>query len=154
MLKALNILKEYQLSRDFELVVFGTHRQLNEGTLKKYILGYIYDNVTLALLYSACDVFVAPSIEDNLPNTVIESLACGTPCVAFNIGGMSDMIDHKINGYLATNCDAEELAKGILWILKDDERYKQLSQHAREKAECNFDIEKIAKRYIELYKHL
>ena len=154
LLKALNLLRDYQDARDIEVVVFGTHRSLQGQPFQAHSLGYLHDNVTLALVYSACDVFVAPSLEDNLPNTVIESLACGTPCVAFNIGGMPDMIEHQQNGYLAARCDGEDLARGIIWILEDEDRYRELSLQAREKAENEFDIKKIAKRYVELYKHV
>ncbi len=74
---------------------------------------------------------VVPSLQDNLPNTVMESLAYGTPCVAFDIGGMSDMIEHKKNGYLAQAFEIQDLAKGIAWILEDQERYQKLSDRPR-----------------------
>ena len=76
-------------------------------------VGEVSDTITLRLLYSAADVFVAPSIQENLANTVVESLTCGTPVVAFNIGGMPDMINHKKNGYLAKPFDAADFSNGI-----------------------------------------
>jgi len=96
---------------------------------------------------------VVPSRQDNLPNTVVESLACGTPAVANDTGGMmTDMIGHQINGYLAKPFDTSDLAAGIDWVLSDKKRHKDLCIKAREKAVAYFDIEKIARQYAELYR--
>jgi glycosyltransferase involved in cell wall biosynthesis len=72
----------------------------------------------LTSVYSAADMFVAPSLQDNLPNTVMEALACGTPSVAFDIGGMSDMIVHKQNSYLAKPFDVHDLVRGLEWVVE------------------------------------
>ena len=116
-----------------------------------HYLGRLGDDISLALSYAAADVFVAPSIQDNLPNTVVEALACGTPCLAFDIGGMPDMIDHQRNGYLAQKLDVEDLARGVEWILEDQERHTQLSIKARQKAVETFSQERQSARFIELY---
>ena len=108
----------------------------------------------LASLYSAADVFVAPSLQDNLPNTVMEALACGTPCVAFNIGGMPDLIEHQASGYLATPRDGKSLAAGIAWVLEDTSRWQQLSHNARSFTRDHFDLPTISKRYRELYREI
>jgi glycosyltransferase involved in cell wall biosynthesis len=105
----------------------------------------------LTKLYSAADVFVAPSVQDNLPNTIMESMACGTPSVAFNIGGMSDMIVHKENGYLAKPFNTDDLAGGIEWIVKQDQRKKVLRENSRKYVEMNFELKYIAKKYADLY---
>ena len=140
----------YSLGQDqIELVVFGSSQpsELLDFGFKAHYLGRLYDDISLALLYAAVDVFVAPSIQDNLPNTVMEALACGTPCVAFKIGGMLDMIDHKQNGYLAKPLEVEDLARGIAWILEDELRLQSLSWRAREKVEQEFTVERQAKIY-------
>lgn len=138
------------------LVIFG--ESASESTLQTsfsvHFLGKFSDDVALSLAYSAADVFVAPSMQDNLPNTVLEALACGTPCLAFDIGGMPDMIDHQQNGYLATPYDVNDLAQGIKWILKDVDRYLLLSKMARQKVEQEFKLELQAHRYLALYKEL
>ncbi|MFM6909103.1 MAG: glycosyltransferase, partial [Dolichospermum sp.] len=95
-----------------------------------------------------------PSVQDNLPNTVMESLACGTPCVAFDIGGMSDMIEHQQNGYLAKPFDVDDLARGIAWVLEDKPRWVALSQCGREKVENDFTVKAQAEKYISLYQSL
>jgi len=137
-----------------ELVVFGASEPENppDFGLPVHYLGHLHDDVSLSLLYAAADVMVTPSRQDNLPNTVVESLACGTPVVAFNIGGMSDMIEHQINGYLAKPFDVSDHAAGINWVLSDENRYKELCLKARRTAVTQFDIKKIAKQYAALYK--
>jgi glycosyltransferase involved in cell wall biosynthesis len=127
-----------------ELVVFGASQPKNPTELdfKSHYLGRLNDDISLSLVYAAADVFIAPSVQDNLPNTVMESLACGTPCVAFDIGGMCDMIEHQKNGYLAKPLDVDDLARGIAWVLEDEERLRKLGVDGREKVEQNFTLVK------------
>ena len=118
---------------------------------KYHALGTLTDDISMAILYAAADVLVAPSIQDNLPNVVMEALACGTPCVAFDIGGLPDLIEHQQTGYLAQPYDIEDLARGITWVLENQSRHQHLAHHAREKAEREFSIELQAKRYQSLF---
>ncbi|MBW4593920.1 MAG: glycosyltransferase family 4 protein [Brasilonema angustatum HA4187-MV1] len=136
-----------------ELVIFGSSQSENQIDLgfRTHYTGKLGDDVSLSLVYSAADVFIAPSIEDNLPNTVMEAIACGTPCIAFHIGGMPDMIEHQKNGYLAQPYKIEDLGYGIAWVLENTERYQKLCHHAREKAEQEFTIQIQAQRYLSLY---
>lgn len=101
-------------------------------------------------MYNVADVFVTPSLQENLPNTIMESMSCGTPCIGFDIGGIPEMIDHKVNGYIAQYKDAEDLANGLRWIL-DEADSNQLSENAREKAEDNYSETQIAMRYLDIY---
>ena len=141
---------------NFEVVVFGSSEPKNslEVGLKIHYLGYLPGDIALSLLYAAADVMVVPSTQENLANTVMESLSCGTPCVAFNIGGMPDMIEHKHTGYLASPFNAEDLAKGIIWVLENYERWQVLSHQARRKVEKEFDIQTVAKKYADLYEEI
>lgn len=138
------------------LAVFGSSSPQNAPNFgfETYYLGHLHDDYSLALLYSAADVFVLPSKEDNLPNMILEAMACGVPCVAFDIGGMPDMIDHQLNGYLVKPYDARDLAQGISWTLEDEDRRKILSQNARQKAEQEFGAELQAKRYLLIYEEI
>lgn len=138
---------------EYTLVVAGASRPSESPHLgvDTIYLGRLHDDVALALAYSAADVFIAPSTQDNLPNTVVEALACGLPCVAFDIGGMPDMIEHERNGYLARPFLAESLAQGIAWVLEDSSRQRLLSERARSKAEEEFDVSRVAKRYLQVY---
>ncbi len=136
-----------------ELVVIGSSQPENETDLgfKSHYLGKLSDDISLAQIYGAADVFVAPSIQDNLPNTVLEAIACGTPCVAFKIGGMSDLIEHEKNGYLAQPFEVEDLAQGIAWVLEHKERHQKLCDRARKKVEQEFTQELQARSYVSLY---
>lgn len=150
--KSLKIIRSDGLL-DCNIAIFGAsppERSLDLGFPTHY-LGRLDDVFSLVLAYSAADVFVAPSIQDNLPNTVMESLSCGTPCVAFNIGGMSEMIQHEENGYLAKPYDHFDLARGIDWVLSKSYEPCALRENSRRMVLAKFKIEDIAKRYIEVY---
>ncbi len=138
-----------------ELVVFGSSRprNLSELGFQSHYLGKLSDDPALALVYAAADVFVAPAMQENLPNTVMEALACGTPCVAFNIGGIPDMIEHQHNGYLVQPYNVEDLAKGIAWVLENRGELR-LGDRARERAEQEFRQELQAQRYLSLFGEL
>lgn len=137
---------------DFALVIFGADdsKDIEKLSIKSYFVGIIKDERKLAELYSTCDVFVGPSLEDNLPNTFLESLSCGTPVVGFNTGGIPDIIDHKKNGYLAKFLDVEDLKKGILFCL-DKKNNKKLSTYARKKGVERYSYNVQAKKMIKLY---
>jgi glycosyltransferase involved in cell wall biosynthesis len=134
------------------LVVFGGSKPeiQQDFKLKAHYLGQLHDDVTLRALYSAADVMVAPSLQENLSNAVMESLACGTPVVSFDIGGNGDMVEHQRNGYLAKPYDTSDLATGIEWIL-NAKNYQELSTKARGKVLSEFDSDVVAKQYIQLY---
>lgn len=139
-----------------EIIVVGASRPENppEFGFKSHYLGTMADDLSLALAYSAADLFIAPSLQDNLPNTVLEAIACGTPCVAFKIGGMPDMLEHYSNGYLAQPYEIDDLVRGIIWTLENEARHQKLSHRAREKAEQEFALEIQARRYESLYSEI
>jgi glycosyltransferase involved in cell wall biosynthesis len=136
-----------------ELLVYGASKSaapLDLG-LKTHYLGYLHDDESLAVAYSAADLVVAPSLEDNLPNVVVEALSCGTPCAAFDIGGMPDMIDHQVNGYIAKAFDIEDLSSGIKWLLENSGSESPLRANARTQAVKKFTLETVARQHEELY---
>jgi glycosyltransferase involved in cell wall biosynthesis len=153
---ALEIMSQAGWGSKIELVVIGASRPENppDMGMKVHYMGHLHDEISQVLLYSAADVVVAPSMQENLSNTVMESLACGTPVVAFNIGGMPDMIDHQINGYLATPFEPNDLANGIQWVLEDKSRYDIISLRARQKVEECYALKAVAKRYLALYQSI
>ena len=138
-----------------ELVIFGSERCEDTKDLgfNIYYLGQLYDDVSLVTLYNSVDVMIVPSLQENLSNTIMESLACGVPVVGFDIGGNADMIDHERNGYLAKPYSTIDLAFGIEWVL-NNHNYKILCQNARNKVSNNFDSVVLAEKYIELYKSI
>lgn len=139
-----------------ELVIIGASRPENppDFGIKVHYMGYLQDEISQVLLYSAVDVVVAPSMQENLSNAVMESLACGTPVVAFNIGGMPDMIDHQKNGYLASPFESSDLAEGIIWVLENNSRLEELSLCARETAVERYAVKSVANQYAVLYRDI
>ena len=140
---------------ELELAVFGkaSASALASLPFKVHYLG-VSGPERLIEAYNAADGFVLPSLEDNLPNTVMESLACGTPVVAFRQGGLPEMIDHARNGYLAAYQSAEDLAKGIAWLLAPETDAGELRRNAREKVMRNYTEELVAAKYRRLYEGL
>ena len=114
-------------------------------------VNYVSDPQRMVMLYNAVDVYVTPSLQDNLPNTIMEALACGTPCVGFKVGGIPEMIDHKKNGYVATYKDAQDFADGILWTLATD--HPTLSRQARNKVMTTYSENAVARKYIDVYEN-
>jgi glycosyltransferase involved in cell wall biosynthesis len=148
-------LETFRDRADIELAVFGAGKPArpHKFGFKTHYSGVLYDDVSLVTLYNAVDVMVVPSLQENLSNTIMESLACGTPVVAFDIGGNPSLVDHKKNGYLAKPYDSTDLGKGISW-LRDAEQYSKLSQDAMQKVKREFDSPMVAKRYIDFYKNV
>ncbi len=144
-----------ELRSKVELLVFGSFGkdQTINIPFKTNFLGRIGDQKRLVACYNSADVFVAPSLEDNLPNTVMESLSCGVPVVAFNIGGMPDMIEHKNNGFLAEPDSAASLAEGIIWVM-NEKNIEQVKLNARRKVLENFTPQIIGERYKNYYSSL
>ena len=143
--------------QDIAFVVFGSERPKEEPEIgvPTYYLGKLHDDISLVALYSAVDVMVVPSMQENLSNAIMESLSCATPVAAFAIGGNVDMIEHQKNGYTAKPFDTADLAKGIMWILDQDEtEYHTLCNNAREKVLKEFDSTVVAQRYVELYQEV
>lgn len=141
--------------KNTELLVYGTEDDMQRYDLPISVrsFGYINEDKMMALLYNAADVCVVPSLSENLSNTIMESLACGTPVVAFRIGGNSDMIEHKQNGYLAKEKDSKDLAKGIEWCLANNAD-GILSINAREKVMNNYTVDIVSEQYKQLYESL
>ncbi|MBN2484735.1 MAG: glycosyltransferase family 4 protein [Bacteroidales bacterium] len=149
LLQAVKRLKEMGKT-DYLLVTFGAGGTHVNFPMDNISVPYLHEEKEIAMLYNAADIFVVPSLEDNLPNTIMESLSCGTPVAAFNTGGIPEMIEHKVTGYLARPKDADNLATGIEWLLENANSVK-LSEAARNKAIIEYSEKVVAQRYIRLY---
>ena len=152
LLSALGLLQERNHANDFELIVFGAaESELSmDLSIPIHYVGYVKNTHELVSLYNLASVMVVPSLTENLSCAIMESLSCGTPVVAFNIGGNGDMIEHQKNGYLAKELDDADLAEGILWCLENN-RENQLGLAAREKVVKEYTYEAVSRRYRELY---
>ena len=135
---------------DIELVIFGNTGSDDVPKLDypAHYTGFLKDEVSVMMLYNACDVIVVPSLQENLSDVIMAGQSCGVPVVCFKIGGNVDMVIHKQTGYLAKAFDQEEMAKGIAWTI---EHTKELGDNARKFIVNNFDKEVIIPKYISLY---
>ena len=138
-----------------ELVIFGSLKPKNAPNFafSTRYLGRLYDDISLSLVYSAADIFLCPSLEDNLPNTIVESLACGTPCVAFKIGGIPELIKHKYNGYLAQAFSSKDFAQGITWIMTNNQKQPLVLQ-ASQTVKNNFTESINSLKYLQLFQKI
>ncbi len=136
---------------DLFFLIAGTDGEgiLNRLPLPARSMGYIPPE-QMPELYSAADLYIIPSLQDNLPNTIMEAMACGTPCVGFRTGGIPEMIDHGINGYVAEYRNSDDLAQGITKVLFEED-WEAFSHRAREKVIRTYAPEKIANQYKMLY---
>lgn len=140
------------LCTHIELVVFGNmkHSVQKLFTFNTHVMKFVSDPHMLVKLYNAADTFILPSIQDNLPNTVVESLCCGTPVVGFRIGGVPEMIEHNKSGFLAEVKNSLSLANGIYNMLFfGDDTYRA---NARNSALEKFSEHVVAQKYIEVYR--
>lgn len=154
LLEALNYLKQNNQRDDIELVIVGTEKQVSHLPYKTYYLGNIQDEVAMAALMSAVDLTLLPSRQENLSCFAMESLSCGTPVVAFDIGGNADLISHKENGFLAEAFSSEDFAAGILWCLGALAKSADLKSNARKHVMSNFTLEVISEKHQALYNEL
>lgn len=113
-------------------------------------LGYMSTPKDIATAYNAADVFVIPSLEDNLPNTVMEAMACGVPCLGFKVGGIPEMITHGRNGYVAQYKSTADLAHGLHWLLCEADA-AELSHNAVVKVQKCYSQHSVALRYTDVY---
>jgi glycosyltransferase involved in cell wall biosynthesis len=141
-----------ELKEELGVVVYGKDSEQLKPLLpfEVYPLNYISNEKEILNVYNSVDLFVTPSLEENLPNTIMEAMACGVPCVGFNVGGIPEMIDHLHNGYVADYKSVEDFANGIHWALSESE-YQSLSEEACRKVASSYSESAIAKRYIEIY---
>lgn len=145
--------KRTDIQQHTAVVILGGHSEEFVGKLPLTVhpLGYISDEQKILDVYNAADVFVLPSLEDNLPNTIMEAMACGLPCVGFRSGGIPEMIDHRKNGYLAEYKNASDLAQGIDWVLWES-NYEELQHEAVNKVSNCWSQQSVALQYIEIYR--
>lgn len=137
---------------DTGIVVLGGHAEevADRFSYPVYPLGYVNDTEKIVDVYNAADLFVMPSLSENLPNTIMEAMACGVPCVGFKVGGIPEMIDRKVNGYVAGYRQAVDLSNGIHWVLREADA-QALSREAVSKVNKKYSQQAVALAYEEVY---
>jgi len=140
---------------DAEVVILGKGKPENfrDMPVKTHFLGKISDPNRMVLAYNAADALIVPSLEDNLPNTIMEAMACGTPVVGFETGGIPEMIGHLESGFIATSRSASSLSEGIQWVLAHNGA-GAVSASARRKVLQDYSEEVVARQYSQLYDSL
>ena len=142
--KALVILKQDESIKNISLLIFGSgyNKQIADAIpFKTKFMGHLRDDYSVITAYNAADVFIVPSLADNQPTVVMESMCCGTPVVGFDVGGIPDMISHKENGYLAKYKDSEDIVNGIKFCIENKLKGKMLPV---------FEKSQVVKKHIDL----
>ncbi len=141
-----------EMSDQTAIAILGGHAEdvASRLALPVWPLGYVSDPKRIVQVYNAADCFVLPSLEDNLPNTIMEAMACAVPCVGFHIGGIPEMIDHQQNGYVAQLGQAADLAQGIHYVLAESD-YEAMSKRCIQKVYRCYSQQSVANQYIEVY---
>lgn len=144
------------LKRESVVLAFGGSCEFNSNDINIPIihLGYIEDDHVKSTLYSAADIFVCPSRSDNFPNVVLESMACGTPVVAFGVTGLTDLVRPGLTGYLAEPEDADSFRDKITALFEDDYLRRKMGQNCREMVINEYSLETLFNRYIKLYRQV
>lgn len=150
LLEALSMLDD-QIKDNLILLMAGKGGNNREIPVRIIKTGYIKDDDSLARLYAAADIMVLPTIADNLPNTILESMACGTPVVSFNVGGNPEIIDHMKNGYLAKLKDGSDLARGITVLLSNPGLLNNMKKNCLELIKDKYTESCEAKGFREVY---
>ncbi len=138
--------------RNAHFVFFGGEGAVDFDPSRTHALGTLHDELSLSLAYSACDVFLAPSLQDNLPQTVLEAMACGCPVVGFRNGGVDDGVRHGETGLLCDYGSAPALADALLRLLRDDDLAARMRVASRALAENEFSMARQARDFAELYR--
>lgn len=153
-IKAISLLAERypEMKENTVIAILGGRADevVSQLALPSFPLGYVKNERQLVDIYNSADVFVIPSLDENLPNTIMESMACGVPSVGFKVGGIPEMIDHQKNGYVASYKDADDLAAGIHWVLDEADK-EELKRQCMQKVMSCYSQRSVAMKYVEVY---
>ena len=143
-----------EMKDEVSVLLLGSHADevASQLPFPTIAVGYVNDEQRMARLYRSADVFVLPSLSENLPNTIMEAMACGVPCLGFRVGGIPEEIDHQRTGYVARYRDAEDLAHGLHWLLYEADG-KALAKECVRKVEQCYSQAAVAVKYTEVYQH-
>lgn len=137
---------------DYYFVTLGAREYKKTNNLIE--IPFISDRHLLVKYYNSADLLFYPSIADTFPLTILESMSCGTPVVAFKTGGISEQITHKKDGYLADYKNLDSLLSGIDYLLDSQSRLVKIQTHARQKIVKSFSLDLMIKKYKNLYQQI
>ncbi len=136
------------------LISVGNGKPITDNRISHLHLGSIENERLLSLIYALADIFIIPSLQDNLPNTVLEAMACGTSIIGFDVGGIPDMVRPNITGLLVPAEDIDALREAIVELLEDSKKRTKMSHNCRRIIIEEYTMEIQAKNYLELYKKM
>jgi len=140
---------------DLGIVLWGGGDNMQiPDSVGMFSAGYVRDECRQVLLYSACDLFVCPSRIDNFPNTVLESMACGTPVIASDVGGIPEMVGTGETGWLYAPTTAGACASAVQEACQSRDKWSAYGKRCRELAETKFSLRRQAANYLGLYLEL
>jgi glycosyltransferase involved in cell wall biosynthesis len=148
---ALHLLKDIQ---GLCLLAVGRGAKSTHLEPRVVSLDYIGDENRLSVIYSAADIFLLPTLQDNFPNTALEALACGLPVIGSMVGGVPEIVRDGMTGALVEAGNPNALASAIEDFARNPERRKEMSVNCRRVAVEEYSLEIQARRYVELYKSL
>jgi glycosyltransferase involved in cell wall biosynthesis len=150
----LKALRDPPLEQGTMLVTVGGGEPEEEigPALTYQALGRIEEDGLLAAAYSAADLFVVPSLHENLPNAALEAMACGTPVIGFRTGGIVDIVQPGHTGLLASRKNVADLARQIWWLLDHPEERRRMGAGARSLVEQEHSLDLQARRFAEVYR--
>lgn len=151
--EALGFLRNLHPKKDIELLFRGVPHQLlnNQDCIPIRVIDTLQDELSLSLLYSAADLFICPSRQENLPNMIMEAMGCGTPAIAFDVGGNPELIEDGKNGFLVSPFDTKQLANLIHKALNNEHLLLSFGRQGREKVSKTFNLDIMTTKYLELY---
>jgi glycosyltransferase involved in cell wall biosynthesis len=149
-----NAINRFSEKENLLLISIGQKTPQLKSKIRHIHLNYIENDLMLSLVYSAADIFVISSLQDNFPNTVLESMSCGTPVVGFDTGGMTEMVRNEETGLLVPAMDVDALSRAIHRLVQNPSERQKMSSRCREIALKEFSLEVQAKRYVELYESM
>jgi glycosyltransferase involved in cell wall biosynthesis len=141
-------------SQPYVIAVGGQSDDLKKQDFPIHCAGYIQDKAKLALYYSAADLFLFPTLADNLPLVAIESMACGTPVIGFRTGGVPEIVDHEINGWLVEQKDVPGLVSAINYVMSDSARLRLWAENGLDKVRKCYNPNLFLARHLDLYESL
>jgi glycosyltransferase involved in cell wall biosynthesis len=150
----IDVVQSFAGREDILFIALGGGESIVMKEKNLMLVPYVSHSSEMAQYYSMSDVFIHPTLADNCPLVVLEAMSCGTPVLAFNVGGLPELVLHKETGFLANYKDSQDLVRGLNWILEESERHAILADYSRRRVLQYFTIEKMNQNYMDLYKQV
>ena len=150
----IEILKKIKDKNNLLFINIGEQDSLRINGMTSISIPQIFDETTLALYYSACDIFIFSSLAENFPLVILEAMSCGKPVIAFRVGGIPELVDHMKTGYLAEYKNTDDFVCGVNMLLSDNNLRAKFGDSAVKKVRAELTLRRQARQYLSLYEDL